>query len=125
MAQATVSILIPQTAYVGINPLSLIGDKTQAAAYYTASRDLQTVTWNLGSGILGMAPTYFVGTIKIQASLTSSPTLLDWFDVYTLPIESTSTGQSGYYNLIGNYVWLRASVTNWTAGPIQSVAVSY
>ena len=125
MAQATIAVLIPQTNYVGSNPLSIVGIKQQAAAYYLANRDLQTITWNLGSNILGNSPTYFVGDIKIQASLSTDPGITDWFDVYTVPVESTATGQSGFYNLTGNYVWLRAVVTNWTAGPIQAIAASY
>ena len=125
MAQATISILIPQTSYIGSNPLSIVGDKQQAAAYYLANNDLQTITWNVGTNIAGNSPTYFVGTVKIQASLATSPGVFDWFDVYTLPISSTATGQSGYYNLMGNYVWLRALVTQWTAGPILAIAASY
>ena len=125
MAQATVAILIPQATYVGSNPLSIVGDKKQAAAYYLANRDLQTVIWNLGSNINGNTPVYFVGNITIQASLATSPGAFDWFDVYSVPVASTPTGQSGYYNLVGNYVWLRAVVTQWTAGPIMSIAASY
>ena len=125
MAQSTVSILIPQRAYIGSNPLSIVGERQQAAAYYLANSDLQTITWNLGNNIAGNSPTYFVGNVTIQASLATIPGAFDWFDVYALPISSTSTGQSGYYNLIGNYVWLRAVVTQWTAGPIQVIAASY
>lgn len=125
MAQATVAILIPQTNYVGSNPLSIVGDRQQAAAYYLANSNLQTITWNVGSNVNGNTPTYFVGNVSIQASLATDPGAFDWFDVYTLPIESSATTQSGYYNLAGNYVWLRAVVTQWTAGPIQAIAASY
>jgi hypothetical protein len=125
MAQTTTSVLIPQTNYVGSNPLSIVGEKQQAAAFYLANSNLQTITWNLGNNINGNSPVYFVGTIKIQASLVTNPGALDWFDVYTVSVSSTATGQSGFYNLTGNYVWLRAVVTQWTSGPIQAIAVSY
>jgi len=124
MAQATIAILIPQTNYVGSNPLSIIGVKQQAASYYIAGKDLQTVTWSLGN-LVTNSPTYFVGNITIQASLATSPGVTDWFNVYSIPVSSTLTGQTGYYNLVGNYVWLRAVVTQWTAGPISTIAVSY
>ena len=125
MAQTTTAILIPQTNYVGSNPLSIVGEKQQAAAFYLANSNLQTITWNLGNNINGNSPVYFVGTIKIQASLVTNPGALDWFDVYTVSVTSTATGQSGFYNLAGNYVWLRAVVTQWTSGPIQVIAASY
>jgi hypothetical protein len=125
MAQTSIAVLIPQTNYVGTNPLSIVGEKQQAAAFYLANSNLQTITWNVGNNINGNSPTYFVGTVKIQASLVTNPGVFDWFDVYTLPITATATGQSGFYNLMGNYVWLRAVVTQWTAGSILSIAASY
>lgn len=125
MAQATLAVLVPQTNYVGSNPLSIVGGREQAAAYYLANSNLQTLIWNLGNNINGNTPVYFVGTITIQASLATNPGAFDWFDVYSMSITATASAQSGYHNIIGNYVWLRAVVTNWTAGPIQSIAVSY
>ena len=125
MAQTTVVTLIPQTSYIGSNPLSIVGERQQAASYYMANNFLQTIIWNLGNSIGGQSPVYFAGTIKIQATLATTPGAFDWFDVYTLPISATPTGQSGYYNLEGNYVWLRAAVTQWTAGSILSIAASY
>lgn len=125
MAQTSVQVLIPQTNYVGSNPLSIVGEKQQAAAYYLANSNLQTISWNLGNNINGFSPVYFVGVITIQASLATNPGVFDWFDVYSVPVASTPTGQASFYNLSGNYVWLRAAITQWTAGPIQAIAVSY
>lgn len=125
MAQSTVLNLLTYAVHTGSLPLSIAGEKQQAAAYYIAGRDLQTITWSLGSNINSSSPVYFVGNIVIQASLSTSPGVFDWFDAYALPISNSKTGQSGYYNLYGNYVWIRAVVTQWTQGPIQSVAVSF
>lgn len=125
MAQSTVIVLVPYTSHTGTNPLNITSDRQPAAAYYVANRGLQTIIWNLGNNIGGTTPTYFVGVVTIQASLASTPGAFDWFDVYTVPVESNSDGQSGYYNLSGNYVWIRSVVTQWTAGPIQSIAMSY
>jgi hypothetical protein len=125
MAQATLAVLIPQTNYVGSNPLTIVGERQQAAAYYLANSNLQTLIWNLGNNINGNSPVYFIGTIKIQASLSTNPGAFDWFDVYSISITNTAQGQSGYHNIEGNYVWLRAVVSQWTSGPIQSIAVSY
>ena len=125
MAQATISVLIPQTNYVGNNPLTVIGLKQQAASYYIASRDLQTIIWNLGNNLQSQSPVYFTGDITIQASLATTPGVYDWFDVYSISVTQTPTGQSGYYNLAGNYIWLRAVVKNWTGGPIQAISAAY
>lgn len=119
MSQTTTVTLIPQISYAGASPLTIVGERKEAAAYYLANRDLQTITWNLQNT--------FAGTIKIQASLATNPGIFDWFDVYSLPINTQSSGppQTGYYNLRGNFVWLRAYVSNWTAGNIQLVSASY
>lgn len=125
MAQSTVITLIPQSSHTGSNPLSIVGDRQPAASYYLANNNLQTIIWSVGTNIGGTSPTYFVGTIKIQASLSTEPGAFDWFDAYTLPIASTASEQSGFYNLTGNYVWIRAVVTQWSAGSIKSIAMSY
>lgn len=116
MAQSTVLNLLSQTAHPA-NPgtsVEYIGDQKQAAAYYLANRDLQTVTWNFSSE--------FEGNCKIQASLVTSPGVSDWFDVYTI---DTVNEKNGYHNINGNFVWIRAKVTNWTDGPINLATVSY
>ena len=74
--------------------IHMIANSEQAAAYYTAARDLQTISWSLGGNIGGFAPSYFVGTITIQASLAVSPGVFDWFDVYSVPVDSTEAGQA-------------------------------
>lgn len=125
MAQSTVLTLIPQTSHASSNSINLIGDKKQAASYFKASSNIQTIIWNVGANIKGMAPSYFIGNIVIQASLSTTPGVFDWFDVFNVPIESNASGQSGYHNLIGNYVWVRVTVTNWVSGPIQSITMSY
>lgn len=116
MAQTTIVNLLTQTAHPGPDSTSvnIQGEKQQAAAYYLANRDLQTITWHF-SGT-------FQGICKIQASLENDPGESDWFDVYT---PDTSSELDGYHNLTGNFVWLRAIVNDWTQGTIQLVTASY
>lgn len=116
MAQTSTVVLIPQTAHPGApgSVQSLNGQKQQAAAYYLANRDLQTISWNFSNT--------FDGTCSIQASLVTDPGTSDWFTVYELDL---STSKNGFYNLPGNFVWLRASVTSWTEGSVQLVTASY
>lgn len=115
MAQTTTINLIPYKPFPGPSGahISFDGDQAQAAAYYLANRDLQTITWNLTS--------QFSGNVKIQASLVTSPSNSDWFDIYDID----TNNKNGFHNLNGNFVWLRAKVTDWTEGAIQLVTVSY
>jgi hypothetical protein len=105
------------------------GTKQQAASYYLSGNDLQTVSWSLGRGNSTSHENNnnFVGNIHIQASLTENPDAsvdsFDWFDVYEIP--TAVTNQYGYQNIRGNYIWLRAKVSNWTTGPINLITLSY
>lgn len=115
MAQTTTVNLLPQTAHPpGSDPVVVTGERREAAAYILANRDLQTITWHF-SGT-------FVGDCRIEASLDSDPGLGDWFTVYEIDVSSQ---KDGYYNLSGNFVWLRAVVSGWTQGTIQLVTASY
>jgi hypothetical protein len=116
MAQSTVQLLLPQTPFDGSNYL-IRGDKKPAAAYYLGNADLQTVTWNLTS---------VSGVLSIQASLVTDPVLSDdndWFTVYSNTCNNLT--ESGYANINGNFVWLRAKISSFTQGVIQNVKVSY
>jgi hypothetical protein len=132
MAQGTTVVLLPQTAYPGPPgvSISIDGTKQQAAVYILANRDLQTISWNLGQVPQGnnqQSNPVFIGNIYIQASIATDPTLdSDWFTVYQLDVTpGTLNVQQGFNNLVGNYVWLRATVRNWTQGAISLVAASY
>ena len=119
MSQATTLILLPQTYYQN-NVVNVVGEKVQAAAYYLANRDLQTLSWNITS---------FYGSIKIQATLADNPSTsdADWFTVYQISGDNTTA--NSFENLTGNYVWLRAKVSfnnqSGNPGVIQYVKVSY
>lgn len=132
MSQGTIQTLIPQTAYPGPpgTVCAITGLKNQAAAYYLANSDLQTISWTLGPGPQPNnqpANPVFIGNVYIQSSISTSPSSdADWITVYQLPTTpQTNNVQTGYYNLVGNYVWLRAIVNNWTQGPISVVSASY
>jgi len=131
MAQGTTVTLLPQTAYPGPSgsTIAFSGTQQQAAAYYLANRDLQTISWNLGQvpQQQNNSNNTFLGNVDIQASIVTSPaTDSDWFTVYSINTTPDANNvQSGFYNLPGNYVWLRANVYNWTQGSISLVSASY
>ena len=113
MAQATTLILLPETVH-SAGP-TVAGNAQPACAYYSSGKDMQTVTWKLAN---------FSGTMSIQASLVTEPTTdNDWFTVYNLLCSSLS--QTSFTNITGNFVWIRARITNFTQGTIENIKVSY
>ena len=110
-------------------------EKIKGDVYYGRSDGLHTVVWQL---------TDFVGTITIQAALTLDPTNNDWVTIRlgsgnsgsvdtTGLVSSASVSSLTYnsattttaaYNFTGNFVWIRATITNWTAGSVNSVKVN-
>lgn len=116
MAQATTLILLPQLSYNAVSVVgnAFKGERTQAASFYLGNKDLQTVTWSL---------TGVSATVQIQATLAENPTENDWFVVYNLVASNLS--QMSFANVQGNFVYLRASIQNFTTGVIQNIKVSY
>lgn len=111
---------------------TVIGDRFKGDGYYGSNDGLHTVAWKI---------TNFVGTIKIQGSLASTPTANDWFDIELggsteLSIDTTgkaslnnissvtytsATTKNSTYNFVGNYVWVRAVIENFSAGTVNSI----
>jgi hypothetical protein len=82
--------------------------------YYGYTDGLHTITYSVSG---------FAGVLKFQASLATNPTENDWFDVPTTVIGDGITPVSGtyYFNFTGNFVWVRAHITNFSAGNINRV----
>jgi hypothetical protein len=128
MSQATTLILLPETAYVNSGnsaPYTVTGDSNPAAAYYLGNRDLQTVAVKL---------TQVTGNIVIEASLSTSPTNSDWFQVYMLEANANAapntapeiaSNASVYTNIEGNFVYIRAKIEDFDSGIVHYVKLSY
>lgn len=128
MSQATTLILLPETAYV--NPgngasYTVVGTSQPAAAYYLGNRDLQTVNTKL---------TNCTGNIVVEASLATTPTSTDWFQVYQLTANANAPANSEpqlasnasvYTNIEGNFVYMRAKIVDFAGGVVQFVKLSY
>jgi hypothetical protein len=118
MSQTTTITLLPQTV------VSVVGEKFPAACYYVSGKTMHTLSWKL---------TNFLGVIKFEASLADNPTVdSDWFIIYNL-VCTTLNGNGGsspivpvlsFYNVEGNYTWIRASST-YTNGTVNYIKVSY
>lgn len=99
------------------------GEKFKGDGYYGRSDGLHTVQYSLVG---------FKGTVRIQATLAVDPTEDDWFDVYSqaYTLEGSSEDSalkfaSKIQNFTGNYVWLRAHLSNWTDGTVNSIKLNH
>jgi len=128
MAQSTTLILLPETAYVNPGngaPYTVTGNSQPAAAYYLGNRDLQTVNYKLSN---------VTGNIVIEASLATTPTSTDWFQVFNLEANANASSNTApqiasntasYTNIEGNFVYLRAKVEDFVGGTVEYVKLSY
>lgn len=129
---ATAITLIPSTThgtatgnYDG-SSTDFYSDTAKADGYYGYADGFHTVSWHV---------TGLVGKITIQASLVESPTSTDWFDVQLVGPDGSayteqydgSTAQTFHkaYNFTGNFVNVRAYVSNFTAGTINKIRFNY
>ena len=69
--------------------------------------------------------TGFVGVVTIEATLNDWTQQALWFEVETYGNASIPTTDTQAINMIGNFVWLRAKVTAFTAGSLNSANVVY
>ena len=93
-----------------------VGDPVRAANYYGGQGSIQTVTMRISG---------FQGNIIIQATLNDQPTIqAAWFDLEELDSPSPSTAVDGR-TITGNFTFLRAVITNFDAGIIDSIIATY
>jgi hypothetical protein len=113
----------PSGNYDG-SSLDWSGVDQKAANYYGGYGTLQTAAFYLLN---------FVGRIRIQATLESTPALdSDWFDVYEFANVNTignpavtPVTENFSTNIVGNFTWIRAHVAEFSEGTITKVMLSY
>ena len=114
--------------YDGTSP-HFNGDPVKAASYYTKGTGIQTGSWYLVG---------FEGTITFEGTLESDPLTDSYFEIadpitsleIINPIEpptitNTPLTENSSVNIEGNYTWIRARVTDFTAGAITKVSLGY
>jgi len=92
-------------------------DPLAAANFYGGQGSVQTAI---------ITVTNFTGIITLQASLNKDSKTASWFDVEIYdttarPVASETTS----YTMTGNFVWIRAAVSQFSTGIINSITVSY
>ena len=112
--------LLPETEFSGAS--TVVGDRQKGVGYYRRTSSSQTVRFQTDD---------FAGIITIQASLDNDPTNdSQWFEVYVFPGDSTQDGSTAIStnfstSITGNFAWIRATVSNFTGGTINSVTLTY
>ena len=142
MATTTTVTLLPTTTfgtstgnYDG-SSASFSSDKVKGDGYYGFSDGLHTVSWRVVD---------FVGTVKIQGSLAKDPAETDWVAIdlreadgnfsatadglisevtTTSQVYTTATTENRVYNIKGNFVWIRANISGFTAGTINTIQLA-
>jgi hypothetical protein len=120
MAQSE-TILSAQTHPGDSTNETVTGEKFKGDGYYGRSDGLHSVQYTV---------TGFQGTIEMQATLAVDPADADWFTITGTNL--TSTDDSGQYNtgthlynFTGNYVWVRAYVSDWTDGTVNKILLNH
>lgn len=96
--------------------LDFFSDVVRGVNYYNGQGSIQTVTIQV---------TGFTGIIRLQASLDDNPVQAEWFDVYTYGDISSQITEIHPVSLTGNYVWMRAEITDFESGTINSITITY
>jgi hypothetical protein len=127
-SSSTVVLVYPNT---GTTALVYASNPIKGDGYFGGSDGFHTVQIDINQ---------FIGTLEVQGSLASSPQESDWFSVElgtnNMSIDTTgliseenissveyttATTNIKSYNFTGNYVWIRAKVSDWTDGTVNSI----
>lgn len=115
--------------------LTYFSEPVRGEGYFGGGDGLHTVQYDIYD---------FIGRIEMQGTLASSPVSTDWFTVElgtnTLSVDttglisennityvqySTATTSVKAYNFKGNYIWVRAKVSEWTEGTVNSIKFNH
>lgn len=130
---STVLLNYPNT---GTTALTYLSDRVKGDGYYGGSSGFHTVQIQISD---------FVGRFEMQASLASEPSSSDWFSVelgsptnqsvdtsglsndanITYVQYSTATSIVKTYNFTGNFVWVRAKISEFTEGTINGIKYNH
>ena len=100
-----------------------VTEKAKGDGYFSQPDGVHTVAYQVVN--LGDSTDDFLGTVKMQGSLATTPTEDDWFDITGTTLTSDQSTTIASYNFTGNFVWVRAKVetTNLTSNPSMITAI--
>jgi hypothetical protein len=124
MAALTTTTILPTTTYGAASGYYLGGsadfasDYVKGDGYYGFADGIHTIQTRVTS---------LIATVKIQATLATTPVESDWVNITTVVNgDGSSEITNGYLsNFTGNYVWIRIAVTNFSSGTINTVILGH
>jgi hypothetical protein len=102
----------PSGYYDGGN--TYIGNAVPAANYYGGQGSIQTILYDVEA---------LQANITIEATLNDLQESAPWFEIARLEASNVSEVRSN--TVVGNFTWLRATVTDFAAGNVNIVNASY
>ena len=99
-----------------------VPDKTKGDGYFSQPDGVHTVAYQVVN--LGDSTDDFIGTIKMQGSLATTPTEDDYFDISGTTYTSDQSTTIASFNFTGNFVWVRAKITTTNASGNPSLVTS-
>ena len=99
-----------------------VTDKTKGDGYFSQPDGVHTVAYQIVN--LGDSTDDFIGTIKMQGSLATTPTEDDYFDISGTTYTSDQSTTIASFNFTGNFVWVRAKITTTNASGNPSLVTS-
>lgn len=101
-----------------------VTDKAKGDGYYSQPDGVHTVAYHVNSSLNDNDDI----SIKMQASLATTPTEDDWFDISGTSIDKDNIDGSTLAfsaNFTGNFVWVRAKVSGMSAGAITKILYNH
>lgn len=105
----------PSGNYNGTTPF-FFGNSVPAANFYGGQGSAQTVV---------IQTTGFVGVITLEATLNDWHEQAMWFKIGEYGNANVPTTNTEAISVVGNFAWIRANVTQFTGGTINSANVMY
>ena len=112
MTAYTTQTLVPALEYTAGN--TYVGNAVPAANYYGGQGAIQTILFDVDA---------FQGNISIEATLNDLQDSAPWFEIANLIAANISSVTSN--TVVGNFTWLRATITDFAAGNVNTVTASY
>lgn len=114
MTTYTTQTLVSNVVYSGTD--AFVSNAVPAANYYGGQGAVQTITYQLAG---------FIGLIDIKATLNDAQDSAPWFSIANIGNANSSTTGTSSTTVIGNFNWIRAEITDYSAGNITSITVAY
>ena len=99
-----------------LNHTGFVSDKQQGDGYYSQPDGVHTEAFKVNST--------FAGNIKMQGSLSTTPTEDDYFDITGTTFTADQSTLISTSNFTGNFVYVRAKATSVTAGTIEDILLN-